>query len=163
MGNLHVIWECRSEPSWLWARGNWLCSRDLLRQAHVTGGSLISDRRDSRARPSSYSGRFGSANRRWRTREIVIPRRVSRGTSSRFSPLPSHNASPMSYHARRRAAEFRRKTQVLQSGKIAQINQYSFLVFFWYDLTTIPVCVRCASPGCWSCSSSRRWRLRRGN
>ena len=37
----------------------------------------------------------------------VITRGASDETSSHFSPSPSHNISPMSYHACRGAAEFR--------------------------------------------------------
>ena len=45
----------------------------------------------------------------------VIMQSVSHETSSRFYPLPSHDISPMSYHARQGAAEFRGKiTQLLR-------------------------------------------------
>ena len=48
----------------------------------------------------------------------VVTRGVSRERSSDLTPLPRHNISRISYHARRRAAESSGKTQVLRLGKI---------------------------------------------
>ena len=48
----------------------------------------------------------------------AIPRGVSRGKSSCFSPLPSRSISRMAYHARQRAAEFRGKMQGLRLRQI---------------------------------------------
>ena len=44
-------------------------------------------------------------------------RRVSRGTSSHFSPLPSHNICQMPYHVRLRAAGLPGKAWVLRLGR----------------------------------------------
>ena len=65
------------------------------------------NRRSSRTSVCTHG--TGSLAKLHNKMESVITWGVSRGTSSWFGPLSSHNVSRMSYHARRRAAGFRGK------------------------------------------------------